>query len=162
MRSAVFTPIFVIYFTITAITWGISANPTCTNSAFAPCACKKSETIKQLQTRDGRNVEIKFTEFVCVNKPRKPKRAAKWVKNDGLQCVQISSPKTVHRSTNGDIIEEEIAYNSGCELRCVKWGCEKGHGKAEYKNKTIEKNLDHICKNDGTRSFCKLLVSFLK
>ena len=152
-------------FVITAVTRS-SAYPTCSNSRFAPCTCQRSETTQHIQSNDGKEVEIQYTEYTC-NNLQNAKRATEQRNTSGLQCKQLFSQKTIYRSTKGESIKAEITYNTGCELRCIKMDCERKSRKVVRTHESSERNIGHICKSsisfiDARISFCKLVVRFLK
>ena len=143
---------------------GHDVSPICFYSEFAPCACKKSKTTAHVDSSDGRRLAIQYTEYSCSDQ-QDAKLATKLHNKEGLQCEQLIGHKSIYRSTEGESIEADITYNTGCELRCIKPNCGKKQRKVVQINKSPKNNLAEYCANikasvSARKSVCKMLVNF--
>ena len=108
----------------------------------------------------------------------------KWLAAKGLKCAQIYDSQHIYKSVEGDPINEEITYKSGCNLRCLDNHCgnrpveelkekemqpefQEKIAKTDHKNepkiaKTENKSpLERKCKNSFTSDYiCKIFVSY--
>ena len=130
----------VLLLMVTFVMTACADIPTCRKTAFSPCNCNEVETTKELTTKDGREVKVKFSEFVCDH-IKNSQRRSWWMTSHGLQCSQLVVTKVLHDDINGMVIDEKISFKAGCELRCLNLNCHWNSNKKSTQETMVHRDF---------------------
>ena len=89
-------------------------------------------------------------EFIC-DAQHTNKLNERWLAAKGLKCAQIYDSQHIYKSVEGEPINEEIFYKSGCNLRCLDNHC--GNGPME---ELKEKEMDQGDQEKVTKKTAEL------